>query len=143
MAILAHPGARDVPGNKLDEDCSGRAEPFPRVASTVRSFFSFPPLRFTTLAIVRAVKGSRIQLRCTGGGCFKRKTITVGASRRELSLMRHVRRVRLRRGAVVEIRITRRNHVGFMRRVTARGGNRSPRIQDLCLPVGSGRPASC
>jgi Ca2+-binding RTX toxin-like protein len=138
-----HPGARDVPGNRLDEDCSGRAEPYPRLRSTVRSFFAYPPLRFTTLTVVRAVKGSRIELRCRGGACFKRKALTIRSSRAALSLLRHVRRARLRRGATVEIRVTRRNHVGVMRRVTARGGSRAPRIQDFCLPVGGGRPTAC
>lgn len=140
-----HPGVRDIPGNKIDEDCTDGPAPYPQIASTVRSFATFPPLRFTTLAILRAVKGSRIELRCQGRnrGCFKRKVIRVRASRRILSLLPHVRRARIKRGAVVEVRITKPGHVGFMRRITVRAGNRAPRIDDLCLPVGKRTPRSC
>lgn len=134
-----HPGARDTPGNKVDEDCSGSAAPFPRLASSVRSFFAFPPLRFTTLTIVSAVKGSRIELRCRGGGCFKRKVITVRKSRSALSVLRYVRGARLRRGTVVYIRITQSGHIGFLRRVTSRGSRRTPRIEDFCLTAGKNR----
>lgn len=133
-----HPGARDIPGNRIDEDCSGTSAPFPRLASSVRSFFAFPPLRFTTLTIVRAVKGSRIELRCRGRGrgCFKRKAITVRKSRNALSVLRHVRGARLRRGTVVEIRVTKSGHIGLLRRVTSRGRSRTPRIEDFCLMPG-------
>ena len=138
-----HPGARDVVGNKIDEDCSGSAEPFPRLASTVRSFFAFPPLRFTTLTIVRAVKGSRVELRCRGRGCFKTKVFTIAKSKPLLSIRKHVSRARLKQGTIVDIRITKKNHIGYMRRVTARGGRRAPKLKDFCLPVGTGKATSC
>ncbi len=139
-----HAGARDIPGNKVDEDCDLRDAAYPRLASTVRSFFAYPPLRFTSLTIVRAVAGSRVELRCRGGGCFKRpKVITVRKSAPLFSIRRYVRTLRPKRGAVIEIRITKKNNVGFMRRVTARGGRSSPKISDYCLPVGGGKPTRC
>jgi hypothetical protein len=137
-----HPQATDVPGNKVDEDCTGGPAPYPRLASTVRSFFDFPPLTFTGLTVVRAIQGSRIELRCHGAGCFKRKVIAVKRSRAAMSLLKYVRRARVKTGGVVEVRITKRLHVGVVRRITARGARR-PKLQDLCLPVGKTRPVSC
>jgi len=138
------PLARDIPGNAIDEDCTGGPAPYPQVASTVRSFAAFPLFRFTTLTIVRAVAGSRIELRCSGKPrCFARKSIRVLKSKPFLSVLRHVRRARLRRGAVVQVRITKPGHVGFMRRITVRAGRRNPKLEDLCLPVGNGKPRSC
>ena len=92
--------ARDVPGNKVDEDCSGKPAPFPRLESAVIASFLFEPFRVTKLTIDRTVAGSRIAVRCRG-------------------------------------------HVGFMRRYIVRGGSTEPRREDLCLPVGKGRPKSC
>lgn len=153
-----HPQARDIPGNKVDEDCTDGPAPYPRLNSRVVSFFKYPPLRFTTLTVVQGIKGSRIELRCRGGGrdarsrrrpaprsrsCFKRKVVRVRKSRARLSLLRYVRRARLKPGTVVEVRITKADHVGVMRRITVRRAGRSPRIADLCLPVGKRRPASC
>ena len=138
-----HPLARDIPGNKLDEDCKDGPAPYPRLASTVRSFALFPPFRFTTLSVVNAVAGSRIELRCSGARCFARKAITVRKSSRFVSVLRYVKRARLRRGAVAQVRITKAGHVGFVRRITVRGGTRAPKIEDLCLPVGANKPKAC
>jgi hypothetical protein len=142
-----HPQAIDVPGNAIDEDCTNGAAPFPRLPSTVRSVYAFAPFHFTALIVLRPVKGSRIVLRCKGGGCFKRRTIKVNKSSTQLSLLRFVKKARLKRGAVVEVRITQSAQVGFMRRITVRGGPRStnspPKIEDLCLPVGKGHPKAC
>ncbi len=138
-----HPLVLDIPGNAIDEDCTGGPAPFPRVASTVRSFAAFPPFRFTSLTIVKAVAGSRIELRCSGKRCFKRKTINVRKASAFLSVLRYVRRARLRPGAVVQVRITKPAHIGFMRRITVRGRKRPPKLEDLCLPVGQGKPRAC
>ena len=62
-------GARDIPGNAIDEDCSGSPAPFPRLESTVRTSWRFDPFRISKLAIVRAMPGSRVEIRCRGGGC--------------------------------------------------------------------------
>jgi hypothetical protein len=42
-------------------------------------------------------------------------------------------------------RITKRDHVGVMRRFTVRGTKKNPKVQEreYCLPFPSGRPKRC
>ncbi|MBE2316562.1 putative metal-binding motif-containing protein [Solirubrobacter sp. CPCC 204708] len=138
-------GARDIPGNAVDEDCSGSPAPYPRVDSAVRISWRFSPFRIATLTIVRAVPGSRVEIRCRGGGCpFKRETVTVRKAAAERSVLsRKLKRARLQRKAVLEIRITLDGHVGFMRRATVRTMTKDPKLAEFCLPPGAARPARC
>jgi len=131
-----HHGAKDIPGNKIDEDCSGGDAPFPRLRSTVRSSWRFNPFHFTKLVILRPVAGSRVELRCKGRGCpFKRSRVKIRKSRATLSVeSAKVNKARLKRGAVFEVRITKRGYVGFMRRHIIRGASRDPKIREFCLP---------
>ena len=136
----------DIAGNTIDEDCTGGPAPYPQLVSTVRTSVLFSPIRFTRITIQRAVAGSRVELRCRGRGCFRpaRKVIRVRKSRKLQSLLTPaIRRARLKRGAVLEIRITKSGHVGFVRRVTVRGQDQSPKLDDLCLPVGKVTPKRC
>jgi hypothetical protein len=132
-------GAGDIPGNALDEDCSGSPAPFPRVESTVRASWRFSPFRISKLAIVRAVPGSRVEIRCRGGGCpFKRETITIRRAAGEQSILgRKLKRARLKRKAILEVRITMNGHVGFMRRLTVKTASRDPELAEFCLPPGA------
>ena len=72
--------------------------------------------------------------------------IRVRRSRRSLSLLRYVHRLRLGRGAVFEIRITKRRTEGVVRRLTVSRSAKAKvpvKIDDLCLPVGAKRPKRC
>jgi len=138
-------GARDIPGNKINEDCKDGAAQFPRLESTVRTGWRFAPFRFATLTIVRAVAGSRVELRCKGGGCpFERARFKVRKSKPTLSVLSSkLQKARLKRGAVLEVRITKREHIGYMRRQTVRAGPKDPKIEEFCLPAGGGKPKRC
>jgi streptogramin lyase len=143
-----HPGANDKPGDKIDQDCSGADATYPRLASRIRYVFRRNLLRRTwrvrKLEIIGAVSGSRVELRCHGRGCFTHRAIRVRKSRKILSLLsRNVKRARLKRGVVFEVRITKKSHVGLMKRFTVRSGSREPKAQEYCLPVGKGRPTRC
>jgi Putative metal-binding motif len=142
-AAIRH-GARDLPGNRIDEDCADGPAPFPRLESTVRTAWQLP-FKLTKLQVLKAVAGSKVTLRCKGGGCpFKRKVVKVRKSSAALSVLsRKLKRARLERGAVLEVRITMPGHVGFMRRHTVRGARKDPKIEAFCLPVGKGKPTRC
>jgi Putative metal-binding motif len=136
-------GARDIPGNKVDEDCAGGAAPFPRLESSVRTGWRFRPFRISLLTIVKPVAGSRVEIRCDGGGCpFARDVVRLRKSKPTRSVLsRKLRRAGLKKGTVLEVRVTRRDHVGVMRRITVRGAAKNPKIEGFCLPVGRRKPA--
>ncbi len=140
------PGANDVPGNKIDENCDGRDAPYPKLDSAIAYTFVHGRnfTRFTSLSIQPARKGSTVRISCTGRGCFtKAKTRKVTKDARKLSLSTLVRRYKLRAGARLEIRVTKPATVGVVRRLTVRSRKRSPTRADLCLKPGAKKPARC
>ena len=74
------PGAVDVPGNRIDEDCAGGDAAFPLVPATIA--FGFLGFRDGTVVETLTVRdlppGGRAELRCEGKGCkLARKAVRV------------------------------------------------------------------
>jgi hypothetical protein len=140
-----NPGATDIPGNALDEDCSGSPAPFPRLDSTIGYAFDKAGKRtvFTKLTVRPARGGSIVRVSCTGRGCpFKAKTRAVRKDARELNLSRLVRRAKLGSGARLEVRVAKVATIGIVRRLTVRAG-KGPTDATLCLTPGAKRATRC
>ncbi len=138
-----NPTAAEIAGNGIDENCDGVVARYRKLPSIVRSAFARSPLRFAALSVRNVLAGSRIEVRCRGNGCFKRAVILVRSATGSRSLLRYVRAARPKRGAVIEIRITKARRTGVVRRLTVRRTPRLPRKQSLCLPVPTDPPARC
>ena len=83
-----------------------------------------------------------VELRCAGRGCsFSRRDVAVKSGRADVLSV--LRRVRLRRNAVLELRVTAPGAIGQVVRWTMRRGRVGPARRNLCLPVNSERAASC
>jgi hypothetical protein len=141
-----HPGARDVPGDGVDQDCNGRDARFPLLARTVTAFTLTYPAGytvFTSMLVKPARKGDRLRLTCRGRGCpLATKSVRVKKNARSLSLLRHLRGERLRKGAVVQLRVTRPGTVGRMYTWVIRAPKR-PLYTRRCLRPGARRPSAC
>lgn len=138
-----YPGAPEVPGDGIDQDCSG-ADTAGRVTAVV-AFASNATTRWTKISRLRVVEapaGATVSVTCRGKrkGCPKPKTLTVSA-KGSVSLSRMFRK-RLRPGAVITVTVTTPNTVGRVKKLTIRRGH-TPRITTLCLVPGETRPSPC
>jgi hypothetical protein len=142
------PGSREIRGNRADEDCSGLADPFARISSPVSYAHTVLDrrTRFTRLTIRRVPRATRVELRCLGGtrrGCprkLRRERASVRRGR--ASFTRDLRRVRLRAGARLEVRLTRAGVIGKVVRFRIRARS-LPLSTTLCLPPGARRASEC
>jgi hypothetical protein len=100
-------------------------------------------MTFTAMGVSPVRKGDRLRLTCKGAGCdFKRKTVRVKKPKAKLSLMQHVRGLELRKGAVVQLRVSRAGTIGRVRTWRVRAP-KIPKITDRCVRPGAKKLIRC
>jgi Ca2+-binding RTX toxin-like protein len=130
------PGARDVPGNKIDEDCAGGDARASQVGGRLSfDFTAFPngTTRVDRLIVRELQAGGRAELRCSGR-CSFRKKVGKANGNRSVNLRRLIRG-RVRTGATLEVRLTAPGTIGRVVRFKMRRG-KLPKRTSLCLPPG-------
>jgi Ca2+-binding RTX toxin-like protein len=141
-----HPGASEIYGNAVDEDCAG-GPAYLRVVSpisySVLRKLNPPRTRFKRLRVSEVRAGDRIEVRCKGRGCpFKRRTRIGQAGKPTVNLAKLLKRRYLGRGAVLEIRVLRANEIGKVQRYRIKRSG-AVKSTGLCLAVGATKPAPC
>jgi hypothetical protein len=139
------PGARDIPGDGVDQDCAGGDAPLRPIARTVAYKLGYGKAFtiFSLLKVKPARAGDTIRAACKGKGCKrKRMRVAVAKNGAGVSLTRLVKGAKLKPGARIEIRITRPGSLGRFRRFTIRSG-KVPRQTRRCLVPGSAKPVKC
>jgi hypothetical protein len=142
-----HPGAPDKPGDKIDQDCNGRDARFPLLQRSIEAFSATYPrgryTTFTSMTVKPVRRGDRLRLTCKGPGCeMGKKTIKVRKKARKLSLLRYLKGAKLRKGAVVQLRITRPETIGRVGKWQIRAP-KTPKSTRACLRPGAKQPSRC
>jgi hypothetical protein len=126
------PPAGDVAGQQAD--ALKWLSPFPIVR--IKGWLTASGARVTMLT-VRAPRGARISVRCTGAGCPRKRYA-------RMTRLVHLKPYqRLLRGSLrLQISVTRKGYVGKRTIITMRKG-KAPKRRDLCLYPGVRRAKSC
>jgi hypothetical protein len=144
---LIKPGAVDIPGDGINQDCSADGDAdFPQLQSKLRySVLTYLTgySQFGKLTVAPVKAGDRITLQCKGGGCkFKKKVVKVSKDKASLSLLKLMRKAKLRKGAVVTLRMTRALTYGTYARWSIRAPKAS-KFSSKCLRPGKKKPVKC
>ena len=98
---------------------------------------------FAKLSVSPVRRDDTLRLTCKGRGCpLKRLSVHPKKSRKSLSLLRHLRGAKLRKGAVVQLLVSHRATVSRATTWKIRAP-KSPRVIRSCLPPGKSKLTRC
>jgi streptogramin lyase len=144
LSAAIHRLAVDKPGNHIDEDCDGTDAAFERFQPHVGAGFKrlgHGRIAFTRLTIDAMPAGSRLELRCAGPGCaLKGYSATIAKPVQRVDVTKRLRGAKLRKGARVELTLSRPGYITTIVRWTV---GPPVRVAILCQPPGAKKPSAC
>ena len=108
------PGASDIPGDKIDQDCTGGTRSYPLLARSIARFRATYPAALHEVHVddgQAGAQGRPAPAHLQGPGLqVSSKKIRVKKNAGKRSLLRYLEGLELRNGAVVQLRVTRPGH---------------------------------
>jgi hypothetical protein len=140
------PGAVEVRGNAVDENCDGLREDLPQITANVSSGWRVngSRVRVERLLVTSGSEGMAVEFRCSGERCpVKRRALVAGRSGR-VNVLAKIRRWRhrFRAGQTLEVRVTSPDRIGKVVRYLLKR-RKTPVGRTLCLPPGARSPHRC
>lgn len=140
------PGAVEVKGNRLDENCDGLAEPFPTLTSGVVTKWSWrgSTASLSVLQVTQQFpKGWKAEIRCKGKKCpFKTKKLKAGkVSRGASNIISSLssKQRKFRDGQTIEVWVSAPNFNTTVKRYALKR-NKIPTTQPFCVIPGETKP---
>jgi len=143
------PGAPDLPGDGIDENCDGADAPFPPLTTEFRSNFAKARLgtRVKVLELRKVPAGAKIEVRCRSTRSprcvFKDRTRTVTKRSATVSVRGYFGDRPLSRGAVIEIRVSAPRSIGRFVAYTMRRDRGTPTPRRGCLALNTTDVVTC
>jgi hypothetical protein len=138
------PGALEIKGNRIDENCDGVAEPFPTLPAGVSTKWDVKGSRLTmkSLAISALPNGWKAEIRCSGKKCTFKKKALKGTAKRGVanvlsSLSKKQRKFRAKQ--TIEVWVSAPNYNTKVARLVLKAG-KIPTTTPLCVVPGGARP---
>jgi len=143
-----YPGAVDKPGDKIDQDCSGKDAAYPELTATTTFVYSYGG-RLGASTVVKSVEIARLRggetatFRCKGRRCpFKVKKYRKLKKGKRTFGRKLFRGRRLRAGATISVSVKAPLTIGTSTVLKVRR-NKAPKITRACLRPGSTKPSRC
>jgi Ca2+-binding RTX toxin-like protein len=144
-----HPGAPDVPGDAIDQDCNGSDAPFMPLTTEFRWGFDKAPLgtRVKILQVRKVPAGATIDVRCISTrspGCvFKNRVRHIDKRTATVSVRGYFGDRPLARGSRIEIRVSATRSLGRFISFTMRKDRKTPVPKRGCLAANSSDVVAC